>query len=180
MLQLHSIYWRWIKLMKHCINNLTRVLGIGLLTSVNLLSLPIKPSYAETCTSFPVIGGEETEVLKTVSQPSVPIPIRGPFGVNLNNNWNTDFSIIPLKKYKRYIITFTPKDEGEYRVRGYLKYNDETADEIYNQTTSFTPEKVVEIQGIPQGDNIPVQVNLFVGDPVSMGKTYTVSAKGCL
>lgn len=155
-------------------NKITHILGIS------LLFLATEPSYAENCPSFPVIGGEETEVLKTVSQPSLPIPIRGPFGVNLNNNWNTDFSIIPLKKYQQYIITFTPKDQGEYRVRAYLKYNDDTADEIYNETTSFTPGKVVEIKGVPQGDNIPVQVNLFVGDPVSMGKTYTVSAKGCL
>ncbi|MDJ0509014.1 MAG: hypothetical protein QNJ64_07145, partial [Crocosphaera sp.] len=91
--------------MTYLINKITRILGIGLLTSVNLFSLATEPSYAENCSSFPVIGGEETEVLKIVSQPSIPIPIRGPFGVNLNNNWNTDFSIIPLKQYQQYIIT---------------------------------------------------------------------------
>ena len=84
------------------------------------------------------------------------------------------------KSVFQLLLRLTPKDEGEYKVRAYLKYNDDTADEIYNQTTSFTPGKVIEIKGVPQGDNIPVQVNLFVGDPVSMGKTYTVSAKGCL
>ncbi|MGB5772918.1 MAG: hypothetical protein WBM32_24065 [Crocosphaera sp.] len=161
-------------------NKLSRSIGISLLISANLIPLTIKQSYAETCTTFPVIGGEETEVTKTVSQPSFPIPIRGPFGVDVNNNWNTDFSVIPLKKYKQYVIIFTPKTEGEYKVRGYLKYNDNTSDEIYNENNSYSEGQVVEIKGVPQGDNIPVQVNLFVGDPVSIGKIYTVSAQGCL
>lgn len=162
---------------------ITRLLGIGLLTSLNLLSFNTQPSYAETCTAFPVIGGEkenETEVTKTVSQPGLSIPVIGPASVGVNNNWNTDFSIIPLKQYKKYIITFTPQDDGEYKVRGYLKYNDNTADEIYNENKTFTAGESVEIKGVSQGDNIPIQVNLFVGDPVSMGKTYTVSVKGCI
>ena len=167
-------------------NKLIRSIGMSLLISANLITLTIKASYAETCTAFPVVGGEntdETEVTKTVSQPSLPIPIPGPIpipSVGVNNNWNTDFSIIPLKQYKRYIITFTPKDEGEYKVRGYLKYNDNTADEIYNENKNFVAGKVVEMKGVPKEDNIPIQINLFVGDPVSIGKTYTVSAKGCI
>lgn len=163
--------------------NLYRLLGIGLITSTNLLVFDPQPSHAQTCTIFPVIGGEkenETEVTKTVSQPGLSLPVIGPASVGVNNNWNTDFSIIPLKSYKEYIITFIPKNEGEYKVRGYLKYNDNTSDEIYNENKTFTPGEPIEIKGVPQGDNIPIQVNLFVGDPVSMGKTYTVSVKGCL
>ncbi|WP_198648781.1 hypothetical protein [Cyanothece sp. BG0011] len=149
----------------------------------NLLAFNIKPSNGATCTAFPVVGGEtkdETEVTKTVSQPGLSIPVIGPASVGVNNNWNTDFSIIPLKQYKQYIITFLPKDEGEYKVRGYLKYNDNTADEIYNENKTFTPGEPIEIKGVPKADNIPIQVNLFVGDPISMGKTYTVSVKGCI
>ncbi|MDJ0657904.1 MAG: hypothetical protein QNJ42_00265 [Crocosphaera sp.] len=161
----------------------TRLLGISLLTSVNFLPLNIQPSYAQTCTAFPVVGGQqdnETEVTKTVSQPSFPIPLPGPASVGVNNNWNTDFSIIPLKQYKQYIVTFTPKSEGDYKVRAYLKYNDDTADEIYNEEKSYTAGQPIEIKGVPKADNIPIQVNLFVGDPVSMTKTYTVSVRGCL
>ncbi|MGK7960308.1 hypothetical protein [Crocosphaera sp.] len=161
----------------------THLLGISLLTGVNLLASSIEPSYAQTCTVFPVVGGQqdnETEVTKTVSQPSFPIPLPGPASVGVNNNWNTDFSIIPLKQYKQYIVTFTPKSEGDYKVRAYLKYNDDTADEIYNEEKSYTVGQPIEIKGVPKADNIPVQVNLFVGDPVSMTKTYTVSVRGCL
>ncbi len=163
--------------------NLTRLLEISLLIGANLLALKIQPSYAETCTAFPVVGGQqedETEVTKTVSQPGVSIPVFGPASVGVNNNWNTDFSIIPLKQYKEYIVTFTPKSEGEYKVRAYLKYNDNTADEIYNEQKSYTVGQVIEIQGVPKENNIPIQVNLFVGDPISIAKTYTVSVKGCM
>ncbi len=161
----------------------TRLLGITLLTGLNLFPFNIQPGYAETCTTFPVVGGEEndeTEVTKTVSQPGVSIPVIGPASVGVNNNWNTDFSIIPLKQYKEYTITFTPKSDGEYKVRAYLKYNDDTADEIYNEKKSYTAGQAIEIKGVPKADNIPIQVNLFVGDPISIAKTYTVSVKGCM
>ncbi len=164
----------------------TRLLGISLLTGVNLLPFNIQPGYAETCTAFPVVGGQEEdemEVTKTVSQPSLPIPVPGPIplpGVGVNNNWNTDFSIIPLKAYNKYIVTFTPKSDGEYKVRAYLKYNDDTADEIYNEQKTYTAGQPIVIEGVPKADNIPIQVNLFVGDPISTAKTYTVSVKGCM
>ena len=168
----------------NCVINkkLNRLLGISLLT-VNFLPLNIQPSYAETCTNFPVIGGQkedEIEVTKTVSQPGLSLPVIGPASIGVNNNWNTDFSIIPLKQYKQYIITFTPKSDGDYKVRAYLKYNDNTADEIYNEQKSYTPGQAIEIKGVPKADNIPIQVNLFVGDPISIPKTYTVSVKGCI
>ncbi|MGK7957871.1 MAG: hypothetical protein AB4063_21850 [Crocosphaera sp.] len=163
--------------------NVTRLLGLSLLTSANLLPLNIQPSYAQTCTKFPVVGGQEDneiEVTKTVSQPSFPIPLPGPASAGVNNNWNTDFSIIPLKQYDKYIVTFTPKSDGDYKVRAYLKYNDDTADEIYNEQKSYTAGEPIVIEGVPQADNIPIQVNLFVGDPISTAKTYTVSVKGCI
>ncbi len=169
----------------NCILNkkITHLLGISILTGMNLLPLSIKPSYAQTCTAFPVVGGQkedETEVKKTVSQPSFPIPLPGPASVGVNNNWNTDFSIMPLKAYNKYIVTFTPKSDGEYKVRAYLKYNDDTADEIYNEQKNYTAGQPIVIEGVPKADNIPIQVNLFVGDPISIAKTYTVSVKGCI
>lgn len=100
--------------------------------------------------------------------------------VGVNNNWNTDFSIIPLKKYDQYVIKFTPQSEGTYKVRAYLKYNDNTAQEIYNKESSFPPGETLEITGQTPEDQIPYQMNIFVGDPVSIGKTYTISAMGCV
>ena len=140
-------------------------------------------SHGQTCTAFPVVGGQEeneTEVTKTVSQPSFHIPLPGPASAGVNNNWNTDFSIIPLKAYNKYIVTFTPKSDGDYKVRAYLKYNDNTADEIYNEQKSYTAGQPIVIEGVPKADNLPIQVNLFVGDPISITKTYTVSVKGCV
>ncbi len=162
---------------------LKALLTISFLVGSTTLVMNVKPSQAENCTAFPVVGSEnkqETEVTKTVSQPSLPIPIRGPFGVNLNNNWNTDFSIVPLKQYKKYLIKFTAKSAGEYKIRGYLKYNDNTAEAIYDKQSSFSEGQVLEIEGKTKGDNIPYQINFFVGDPISLGKTYTVSVSGCV
>ncbi|HAC62583.1 MAG TPA: hypothetical protein DCF68_03365 [Cyanothece sp. UBA12306] len=137
-------------------------------------------TMAKSCKSFPVLGGEGNEVTKTVNQPSVPIPLPGPASAGLNNNWNTDFPVIPLKKYNEYIIKFTPKSEGTYRVRAYLKYNDGTAKEIYNKETSFPVGKTIEIKGKTGEEQIPYQLNIFVGDTVSFGKVYTISAMGCV
>ncbi|EAM51925.1 conserved hypothetical protein [Crocosphaera watsonii WH 8501] len=169
----------------NCVLNkkVTRLLGISVLIGINLLPLNIQPSHGQTCTAFPVVGGQEeneTEVTKTVSQPSLPIPLPGPASAGVNNNWNTDFSIIPLKAYNKYIVTFTPKSDGDYKVRAYLKYNDNTADEIYNEQKSYTAGQPIVIEGVPKADNLPIQVNLFVGDPISITKTYTVSVKGCV
>ena len=95
--------------------------SIALLISSGCYLIQMPPSEAETCTPFPVIGGEGTEVTKTVSQPRAAIPIPGPMSVGINNNWNTDFAIIPLKQYRHYLIDFTAKNEGDYRIRFPIK-----------------------------------------------------------
>jgi hypothetical protein len=152
------------------------LIKLSVLTGLNLFSFNVNPSYAETCTAFPLIGAEGTEVTKTVSQPGIP----GPFGLKINNNWNTDFSVVPLKAYKRYIINFKSDSEGEFHIRGYLKYNDNTADNIYDQQQSFTTGETLQIKGTSRNDTIPYQINVFVGEPIAIGKTYTISVQGCI
>lgn len=156
------------------------LVGLLSLTGISTFGVNSQSSMAESCTVFPLVGGKGNEVTKTVAQPAVPIPLPGPMNASVNNNWNTDFSIIPLKKYDQYIIKFTPKNEGTYKVRAYLKYNDNTAKEIYNEESSFPPGETIEIKGETTEDKIPYQMNIFVGDPVSIGKTYTISAMGCV
>lgn len=152
------------------------LLGTAML-AISSLFLPVhvQPTIAQSCTPFPVVGGEGTEVKKTVSVPGIP----GPFGLQINNNWNTDFAISPLKKYRRYIIKFTAESEGEYTIRVYLKYSDNTADEVYNQKNSLTPGQSLNITGSPRTEEIPYQVNVFVGEVESVGKSYIISVDGC-
>ena len=152
------------------------LLGIVLVTTPSIFFVTNqRPTIAQACTPFPVIGGEGTEVQKKVSVPGIP----GPFGLKLNNNWNTDFAISPLRKYNQYVTNFRAESEGEYTIRVYLKYSDNTADEVYNQKLSLTPGQTLTIPGSPRTDEIPYQVNIFVGEPSSVGKSYTISVKGC-
>ncbi len=155
------------------------LLGTALIITTSSIFLVTnqRSTVAQSCTPFPVVGGEGNEVQKTVSVPGVPIPRT--FGLKLNNNWNTDFAISPLRKYKQYVTNFRADSEGDYTIRVYLKYSDNTADEVYNQKLSLTPGKTLTIPGSPRTEEIPYQVNVFVGEPTSVGRTYTISVKGC-
>lgn len=132
-------------------------------------------AQAETCTPLEPVGGNNTTVNKTVSQPS--IPLFGPIG--LNNDWNTDFSVNSNVNYKNYKVTLTPRSNGEYSIRMYLKYSDNTADNFYDQKPSLMANKPMTITGSPRSGQQPYQVNVFVGDLVSLGKSYQVTVEGC-
>ena len=85
--------------------------------------------------------------------------------VGINNNWNADFAIIPLKQYGHYLIDFIAKNEGDYRIRGYLKYNDNRADKIYNEQLALTPGQ--RLKGVPVKIQFPIKsiclsVNLYL------------------
>jgi len=135
-------------------------------------SLPVQ---AETCQALMPVGGNNTTVTKTVSQPS--IPLFGPIG--LNNDWNTDFIVESNANYKNYKVILLPTSNGEYSIRTYLKYSDNTADNFYDQKPSLTANKPLVITGFPRSQQQPYQVNVFVGDLVSLGKGYQVTVEGC-
>ncbi|WP_124971435.1 hypothetical protein [Aphanothece sacrum] len=162
--------------MKNPSKHLISLIGISLLTGSSLLLTELKANSQKACTAFPVIGAKGTEVTKTVSQPGIP----GPFGLRINNNWNTDFAVVPLKKYKRYIVNFKAHDSAEYRIRAFLKYNDNTSDNFHDKQLGFSSGQTLEIVGSPRTDTIPFQVNVFVGEPISLGRTYTISVQGCM
>jgi hypothetical protein len=132
---------------------------------------------AETCTSLQAVGGEvgQTVVEKTVSVPRVPIRIAG----LKRDNWNTDFAVKSNVKYKRYVATLTPQTDGTYSIRMYLKYSDGTADEVYNNKPNLTSGKPLVMSGNPRTNEQPYQINIFVGDIESVGKSYKISVKAC-
>jgi hypothetical protein len=67
---------------------LTSIPGLLSLSAV-LLSSHL-PAAAQNCRPLSLLGGEGSEVTKSVSQPTVP----GPFGVTITrNNWNTDWAV---------------------------------------------------------------------------------------
>lgn len=150
-----------------------RLTILGILAGFGL-NLPVQ---AETCTPIPLVGGQGSEVTKTVSQPTIP----GPFGVKITrNNWNTDWAVPGGQNFRRFIVTITSNDGGPFDVKMFLKYSDQTADEFYNNSAiQIPPNKPLKIEGTPRPDNQPYQVNLFVDGIPAMGKTYTASVVGC-
>ncbi len=127
------------------------------------------------CQLLMPVGGNSAVVSKTVSQPS--IPLFGPIG--LNNDWNTDFAVNSGVNTQKYQVSLTPRSSGEYSIRMYLKYSDGTADNFYNQKPTLQPNQPLIVEGIPRRQSQPYQVNVFVGDLPSLGKSYQVSVEAC-
>lgn len=109
------------------------------------------------------------------SVPRIPIGI----GNLKRDNWNTDFSLPSNSKYKKFIATFTPQTTGTYSIRMYLKYSDGTADGVYNEKPNLSSGKSLEISATPRAEDQPYQVNIFVGDTESIGKSHKVKIKAC-
>lgn len=149
-----------------------------LLMSVTLtLTIPHPSFSAQTCTPLLAVGGEQGQnvVQKTVSAPSVPIGI----GRLKRDNWNTDFAVTSNVKYKRFVSTLTPQTDGTYSIRIYLKYSNGSTDEVYNDKPNLSSGKPLVLSGTPRAKEQPYQVNVFVGDAESVGKSYKISVKAC-
>lgn len=142
----------------------------------SLVCLPLA-TRAETCMPISVVGGQGSEVTKTVSPPTIP----GPFGITIShNNWNTDWAVPGDRYFQRFIATITAEKGGEFDIRMYLKYSDQTADESYNvQAYQLEPQQPLTIKGMPRPNNQPYQINLFVGGLKATDKTYKASVQGC-
>jgi hypothetical protein len=148
---------------------------LGILASILSLNLPIK---AETCIPLSVIGGQGSQVTKTVSQPTIP----GPFGIDITrNNWNTDWAVPSEQRFRRFVATIASENGGSFDIKMYLKYSDQTAGEFYNTDgVQLNPGKPLTITATPRPEDEPYQVNLFVGGLDNIGNTYTASVVGCL
>ncbi|MEA5534027.1 hypothetical protein [Crocosphaera sp. XPORK-15E] len=153
------------------------IVAILFISSTLTLSVH-RPSFsAETCTPLVAVGGEpgQTIVQKTVSAPSIPVGIAS----LKRDNWNTDFAVDSNVKYKRFVATLIPESSGTYSIKMYLKYNQGTADEVYNNKPNLSSGKSLTMSGNSRNNEQPYQINLFVGDAESIAKSYSISVKGC-
>lgn len=158
--------------------NQSRSFGKILLIS-SILSLMLHPPSlsAQKCTPLKAVGGEEgqTAVQKTASAPRIPVGI----GSLKRDNWNTDFAVKNDTKYKRFVATLTPKTDGIYSIKIFLKYSDGSVDEIYNSKPNLSSGKPLVSSGKPRAQEQPYQVNVFVGDAESIAKSYQIAVEAC-
>jgi hypothetical protein len=151
---------------------------LSVLSIVTLLTCFALPSNAETCKPLNLVGGEGSEVSKTVSQPTIP----GPFGINVtSNNWNTDWSVPGGQKFQSFKIKIVSESGGSFGISMYLKYSDQTSDQFFDQESiRLEPNTPLIIEATPRKNDQPFQINLFVGGLNHLGNSYRASALGCL
>lgn len=145
--------------------------------SALLLSVQL-PTHAETCTPLSLVGGEGSEVTKTVSGPTLP----GPFGIKIKrNNWNTDWAVPGGRKFRRFVATIVAENGGTFDIQMFLKYSDQTAEEFFNQNGKrLKAGQPLTIEATPRPEDNPFQVNVFVNGLPAIGQTYRAEVVGCL
>lgn len=144
----------------------TAVMGTNLVTTT-------QRAAAQACSPLNVVGatGGETRVEKKVSPPATGVT---------ESNWNTDFAIGNDPPYSYYLAVVTPSNDGNYAIQLNLKYPDETADRIFDESAyTLTQGQPLQIEARPRPGVNPYQVNLQVGGVTALGNTYSVAAYGC-
>ena len=146
-------------------------LKTGLLVTIStvLAGLSQSPLQAQSCQALSVVKGEGTVVEKSVSIPSIAI---------LRNNWDTDFNAAAVPA-DLYVATVEVEDGGEYSIEMYLKYPDDSADEVFNDSVRLSAGETLEIEGSRRLDDRPYQINLSVGGISAAGQNYRASVVGC-
>jgi hypothetical protein len=135
------------------------------------LTLQNKAS-AQSCSPLEVVDGKGSAVKKSVSPPTTGIT---------NSNWNTDFSVSGDTKFRSYVVNVVPIKTGNYDVKAYLKYSNNTSDQIYDKTNiKLIAGQPLEIVAQSRQQQLPYQVNVMVGGLEAIGNTYQVSARGCV
>jgi hypothetical protein len=148
--------------------------GIGLVSAafVGPKLVNSDPAIAQrNCTPLEVVGAFETNIEKTVSPPSTGIT---------QSNWNTDFVVSDNYDADRFFARIVAEDAGEYDIEVYLKYPDDTADEVFNEeAVDLEAGESIIIPAYPRVSQDPYQVNVEVGGIQALGHTYWVSVEGC-
>ncbi|MFN5514767.1 MAG: hypothetical protein ACK5CA_08455 [Cyanobacteriota bacterium] len=136
------------------------------------------PTQAETCAPLSLLGGQGSEVTKTVSGPTIPAP----FGIKIKrNNWNTDWAVPGGRKFKKFVATIVSEDGGSFDIRMFLKYSDQTNEEFFNQNSQrLEPGQPLNIEAAPRPEDNPFLVNVFVNGLPAIGQTYRASVVACL
>lgn len=134
---------------------------------------------AQTCRALPLVGGQGSQVTKAVSAPTVPVPLPGPVGTVVRDNWNTDW-VVGNQAYRQFVVTLVARNSGPYDVDVYLKYPDQSADKAYSRIEQpLTAQRPLRITASPRTALAPYQVNVRVGGFKAVGNRYSVSVSGC-
>lgn len=139
------------------------------------------PVLPQACVPLAVVGGRDgqTTVRKKVNQPTIP----GPFGIRFaRSNWNTDWLVPPSQRFERFVATIAPEagETGSFDIRLFLKYSDETADELYGRRDyDIGTNGPLEVAAVPRQHQQPYQVNLYVGGLEHIGNRYSATLQGC-
>jgi hypothetical protein len=129
------------------------------------------PAIAQTCVPLAVVDGQGTQqIQKSVSPPGTGVT---------RDNWSTDFVVPSSQSFRRYVARILPENGGEYQVLVALKYNNDTADTVFNRTVELPQNRFYGIQGSARANATPYQVNVKVGGVKAIGNRYRVSALGC-
>ncbi|NER82910.1 MAG: hypothetical protein F6K42_25815, partial [Leptolyngbya sp. SIO1D8] len=113
----------------------------------------IAPAFAQVCEALEVVGGEGTEVSKTVSPPGA---------LFIDDNWNTDFAV--TESYAYFLVNFLPESGESYDIDVHLKYPDDSIDSAYSVNNGTFPEGETEtIRAESRRNSSPYQINLRVG-----------------
>lgn len=152
---------------------------LGALVSASSISLPAIAQ--ERCQPLKLVGGIGLEITKTVSPPTVPVPLPGPFSTQVRNNWNTDWIVPGGQVFRRFVVTISLKDDVEYGIAANLKYPDQTADNFFdNKAVTPAMGRPLRLEASSRNDMQPYQVNVSVGGVPAIGKSYAISVLGCL
>jgi hypothetical protein len=153
---------------------LKQTLAVTLATA-GLTTLVSPTAQAQQCTPLQVVGTNQTSITKTVS-PAAAIALPG-----IRTNWNTDWVVPGDAGYEQFQARITTEEGVEdLNVDMYLKYPDQTADQVFNEGTVVVgPEEPLTLSATSRRDLSPYQVNLRVGDIDSEGVTYTATVYGC-
>lgn len=129
------------------------------------------PARGQACDPLAVVEGSGTQVSKTVSPPGTFLT---------DNNWNTDFIVPQGSAYSRYVAKITPQSSGDFTIKMFLKYRDDTADKAYDRSAVPLGEgETTYVEGAVRTGAQPYQINLVVGGIAASGESYTASVMGC-
>ena len=153
-----------------------KVLLIAVIISL-FNTLNVVAQTPKNCTPLSLVGGKGSEIDKTITTPSIP----GPCGIKLaSDNWNTDWSISNPQMFRSYLARIVSDEGGNFTIKIYLKYGDNSADPFYERNeVELEPKKPLEVKMINRRQEQPYQVNIFVGGVKSLGSQYKATVFGC-
>lgn len=141
------------------------------LVVVGLVAIALPARAQQYCQLLQVVGSGDVQVSKSVSPPSTILS---------KNNWNTDFIVPQGENFSSFIAEIKPEESGEYTIKMFLKYSNNTADKVYDRNAvPLANRQPAIITGNVRTGEQPYQINLLVGGIQASGEPYTAIVRGC-